>query len=244
MRYAIISDIHGNLEAFVAALETIDTLGVDKIVCLGDIVGYNSNPEECVDLMRRKGIITVLGNHDSRVVGLDDPKDFNALAEDALYWTMENLSAENIAFLRSLPRSRIVDGCFLAVHGWVNDTDRYVFGAMDALRNFNILKISGGINVCFFGHTHVAISYIEDHGAVKINADQEIAIEKRFNYLINPGGLGQPRDRDPRAPFLIYDVEAALVQFHRVPYDLDKTIRKISKVGLPGRLGERLRQGW
>ncbi|MFQ5465641.1 MAG: metallophosphoesterase family protein, partial [Thermodesulfobacteriota bacterium] len=87
MRYAIISDIHGNLEAFVAALETIDTLGVDKIVCLGDIVGYNSNPEECVDLLRRKGIIPVLGNHDSRVIGLDDPRDFNALAEDALYWT-------------------------------------------------------------------------------------------------------------------------------------------------------------
>lgn len=244
MRYAIISDIHGNLEALLAVLEKIDTLNVDKIVCLGDIVGYNPNPEECVNIVRERKIKCILGNHDSRVAGLADPRDFNALAEDAVYWTRENLSEHNIQFLKKLPKTILIDNRFLAVHGWVNDTDRYIFGAMDALRNFNILKISEEVNLCFFGHTHVAIAYIESRSSVKLNCEHELVIDKEYNYLINPGGLGQPRDRDPRAPFLIYDAKASRVNFLRVEYDVEAVARKIKRVGLPIRLADRLKFGW
>lgn len=244
MRYAIISDIHANLEALKAFLKKIEKLDIDEIVCLGDIVGYNPNPEECVELVRKMHIRCILGNHDSRVAGLADPRDFNALAEDAVYWTRENLSHQSIDFLRKLPRKLIINEDFIAVHGWVNDTDRYIFGAMDATRNFNLMKISGSVNVCFFGHTHVAVAYIENSKKVTVSGEHEVFIEDENNYLINPGGLGQPRDRDPRAPYAVYDTGTSVVTFERVEYDYEKTARKIKKVGLPLQLAERLKLGW
>ncbi len=243
MRYAVISDIHSNLEALTAVLAEIDTLGVDRIVCLGDLVGYNSNPNECIELVRERDVACVLGNHDSRAAGLRNTLDFNALAEDVIYWTRNVLTDSNARFLEGLPEKISIDNTFVAFHGWVNDPDTYIFGAVDALLNFRLLKKKESVNLSFFGHTHISIGYIENSGDISFCTDQEIRINGNSAYLINPGGLGQPRDHDPRAPFIIYDTEKSVVTFHRVEYDYERTAQKILDSGLPPRLAERLCRG-
>ena len=245
MRYAVISDIHSNLEALTASLNEIDRIKADKIVCLGDIVGYNPNPNECVELLRERNIQCVMGNHDSRVAGLADASDFNLLAARAIEWTQSVLTQENRDFLTALPRSRFIDGRFLAVHGWVNDTDRYIFGARDAEKNFDLLKeLKKPARLCFFGHTHVHAAYVEEDGEAHLVEGGSVKLVKGKKYLLNPGAIGQPRDRDPRASFLIFDSKKNQVNFYRVEYDIHTTSEKILAAGLPERLAERLKLGW
>lgn len=247
MLYAIISDIHSNLEAFTAVLERIDSIGVDEIVCLGDIVGYSSNPNECVEIVRKRGIRSVAGNHDVRACGLKEPHDFNEIARKALLWTRKVLDEENIDFLKGLPeRLYLREGRGIAVHGALIDgTDTYILSPWIALRNFEEMAGSPDLpSLCFFGHTHVRITYQYIEGRVITLFDDEIVLNPEGLYLINPGSVGQPRDRDPHASFLIYDTEEETVTFHRVPYDIDLCCRKIVEAGLPRALGERLKIGW
>ncbi len=243
MRYAVISDVHSNLEALGAVLHSIDTIGVDSILCLGDIVGYNADPNECVEIIRERGIVAVMGNHDERVAGIKEPHDFNPIAADAVYWTREELTEENLEYLRGLPRRLLLHDGIMMIHGWVNDTDRYIMNPHDAEVNFHMLAESGS-RLCFFGHPHVAVAYIRERGEVGYSFDEQLSLEEEKEYLINPGGAGQPRDRDPRAPFLIYDSDQKTVTFHRVEYDIEKTMEKILYAGLPRTLAERLRSGW
>ncbi len=243
MRYAVISDVHSNLEALRAVLQGIDSMKVDGILCLGDIVGYNANPNECIDIIRERGIRSVMGNHDSRVAGLKEPYDFNPVAADAVYWTREEITEENRAFLRGLPRKLLINDGIMMIHGWVNDTDRYIMNQRDAEVNFRLLDRFGA-RVCFFGHTHVAVTYFRGPEGVDYSFDDMIDVEEGMSYLINPGGAGQPRDRDPRAPFLVFDTERRTVTFHRVEYDIKKTMEKILNAGLPRTLAERLKAGW
>jgi len=244
MRFAIISDIHANIEALNAFFESIDSNPVDKIICLGDIVGYNANPNECIDLIRAKKIASLMGNHDSRAAGLEDLSEFNLLAADAIRWTQGVLTEQNKEYLAKLPRYLRVPKGFYAVHGSINDTDRYIYGAADALRNFKLLDKVRGLTICFFGHTHVPISYLGLNDSVRMNLDNVINVKKGANYLINPGGLGQSRDKDPRGSYAIYDTEAAEVSFHRIEYDIEATVAKILEAGLSPRLAERLKLGW
>ncbi|MEK7773190.1 MAG: metallophosphoesterase family protein [Deltaproteobacteria bacterium] len=245
MRYAVISDIHSNLEALKAFLNETLSLGIDKTVCLGDIVGYNASPNECIELVKRHKFICIMGNHDSRAAGLEEPFDFNFHAAAAVYWTRQVITEDNREFLKILPRKLTVNNSFLAVHGWINDTDQYIIGANSAMENFKLLKgLKDSMNLCFFGHTHVPITYAETDGTVVSNAEDTFKIKKKANYLINPGGLGQPRDRDPRAAFLIYDTKKSEVSFRRVEYDVQTTAEKIIAAGLPERLAERLKLGW
>ncbi|MBI5643813.1 MAG: metallophosphoesterase family protein [Deltaproteobacteria bacterium] len=245
MRYAVISDIHSNLEALEAFLDQADKLKADKIICLGDIVGYNPNPNECIELIRKNKMQCLMGNHDSRVAGIEDASDFNLLAARAIDWTIGVLKDENLLFLKNLPRSLLVDRKFLAIHGWVSDTDRYIMGPGDALRNFELMNgLEKPVSLCFFGHTHVPAAYIEEGGSVELTPDNPVKIEKGRKYLINPGAIGQPRDRDPRASFLIYDSKKSQVNFYRVEYDISSTAGKIIEAGLPERLAERLKLGW
>ncbi|MBI5885564.1 MAG: metallophosphoesterase family protein [Deltaproteobacteria bacterium] len=244
MRYAIISDVHSNLEALNAVLAEIDSLAPDVIVCLGDIVGYNSNPNECIAILRGRAIPSVMGNHDDRAAGLDEPDDFNPLAEKALLWTREQLTPENKAYIEALPRSAIIDNAFLAMHGWVNDTDSYLNGTDDAAVNFSLMhELSVGINIAFFGHTHVPVVYVECGETVFAIHEDTVELEKGCSYLINPGSVGQPRNHDPHASFVIYDTEAGVITFHKVDYDIAATALKILEAGLPERLAERLRFG-
>lgn len=247
MLYAVISDIHSNLEALTAVLEKIDSIGVDEVLCLGDLVGYNSNPNECVEIVRKRGIRSVVGNHDVRACGLKEPYDFNDIAREAILWTRKALKGENLGFLKGLPeRIYLRDGRGVAVHGaLVDGTDTYILSPWIALRNFEEMKGSPDLpHLCFFGHTHVRITYQYLEGRVITRFDQEIALDPKGLYLINPGSVGQPRDRDPRASFLIYDTRRETVTFHRVPYDIDLCYRKIVEAGLPKKLGERLKAGW
>ncbi|MBI5345275.1 MAG: metallophosphoesterase family protein [Deltaproteobacteria bacterium] len=245
MRYAIISDIHSNIEALSVFFEKAASLGADDIVCLGDIVGYNANPNECVELVRKNGVKCVMGNHDARAAGVEAADTFSYLAAESVMWTRGVLTEENSAFLASLPRSLYVDNRFLAVHGWINDIDRYIFGAKDAAMNFKLLKeYRKDARLSFFGHTHVALSYIETGTGIVMNVDEELQVTKDAACLVNPGALGQPRDRDPRASFAIYDTKKSLVTFYRMEYDIQTTTEKILKAGLPQRLAEGLKLGW
>lgn len=244
MRYAIISDIHSNLEALEVALKEIDSLGIKEIVCLGDLVGYNANPNECIDIIRERGIRCVMGNHDARAVGLKEPLDFNPIARKAILWTRGRLTPENIDYLRNLPGRLIFgDGKALAIHGSIHNTETYILTPWDASENFGIMREDPGLpSLCFFGHTHVRLCYQEVGGRVMTLYDDEIEISADARYLINPGGVGQPRDLDPRTAFLVYDGER--VVFFRRPYPIEKTRSKVVRAGLPVELADRLMVGW
>ena len=248
MRYAVISDIHANLEAFKAVLSDIKEQGADDIVCLGDIVGYNADPNECVDIIRSRGIRTVMGNHDSRAAGVDSPGGFNSRARDAILWTRERLTRENIEFLRALPLYMSIDDSFLIMHGSLDSYDEYIYTGESAAWNFGLINRMGRIKASFFGHTHLPTAYMEGGGncAEVENFAQVglLAIRPGSGYLINPGAVGQPRDGDTRAGYIIYDTDRAQVSLFKVDYDKEKTIEKITGALLPSTLANRLREGW
>lgn len=243
MRYAIISDIHSNLEALEAVLAEISALMVDEILCLGDIVGYNANPNECIDIVRRAGIRCIMGNHDSRASGLEEPDNFTPLAREAVLWTRDRLTEGNKRFLRELPRELTVEGFFL-FHGSIHDTDRYIIDERDAMDNFEMLgSIPGEPKTAFFGHTHVRVAVCLQRGKVFLEPDEELRLSAWKSYLINPGSVGQPRDREPSSSFLIYNTMDEKVTFHRVDYDIAATQDKIIEAGLPVELAQRLAIG-
>jgi diadenosine tetraphosphatase ApaH/serine/threonine PP2A family protein phosphatase len=243
MRYAVISDIHANLEAFTAVLHRIAGLNADRILCLGDVVGYNANPNECVDIIRKEGITTILGNHDAVAAGLDDPDDFNPLAMRAVLWTREALTEENGKFLRGLPRELPVDDLFL-FHGSIHDTNRYIMSRDDVRNNFLFMEdIENHPVVGFYGHTHIRSSFSSLSGVISVELGQQITVAPEKRYLINPGSAGQPRDGDPRAGFAVYDATERTIAFHRVEYDIAACQDKVIKAGLPPRLADRLAWG-
>ncbi len=245
MRYAVISDIHSNLEALSVFLVEKDRLAIDTVVCLGDIVGYNANPNECIDLVRKHGFVCLMGNHDSRGAGLAEPTEFNYNASMAIRWTRKVLTPENAAFLSTLPQFISIDNRFVAFHGWLSDTDRYIMSAVDVEKNFSLMADAGLEKIGFFGHTHIPAVYFKKDGMVdRIDPEDGVRLEKDASYLINPGSIGQPRDRDPRASFVVFDAKKRLVTFHRVGYDIQLTAEKIISAGLPERLAERLKLGW
>jgi predicted phosphodiesterase len=243
MRIAVIADIHANLEALESVLGRIAELTVDDIVCLGDIVGYNANPNECVDIIRSKKIVSVLGNHDVAVSGREEPDRFNALAQSAVFWTREHLTLENRLFLRNLPPETWV-GDFILVHGSIHDTNRYLLSRDAAVDNFHLLAgLSGDLKLCFFGHTHISMAFIDLQGSISSDRSTELFLSSGMRYLINPGSVGQPRDGDPRASFLVYDTNDRTVRFFRVEYDIKKCQDKVVQAGLPPQLAWRLKHG-
>lgn len=242
MRYAIISDLHANLEASVGVLESIDKLGVDQIVCLGDVVGYNGNPNECADLIREMDIPAICGNHDAVACGLEEPWGFNPVALSAALWTREQLSPENTEWLRSQPDSRHI-GELLFVHGSPTNRDLYMFGWDDVLRQVPFLENSPYV-ICFFGHTHTPGIYsgdgvytVDESARFALGKDQS-ARDKRF--FINPGSVGQPRDGDPRASFGLLDTGENYYEHIRLEYPIERAANQIVNKGLPQFLAERL----
>ncbi len=245
MRTAVIVDIHSNLEAFTAVLERIQTLKAAKVVCLGDMVGYNANPNEILDICRKEKVLCVLGNHDVRASGIEEPEDFNPAARAAVIWTRKQLTAENREFLRKLPRERRYRSCFL-FHGSVHDTDRYILSLDDAVENFSRLaSLPHAISLGFFGHTHVRMVLNSKAGVVTASvSSKDLELSSGTRYLINPGSVGQPRDGDPRAAFLVYDDQNRKITFHTAEYDVRACQEKIIRAGLPPALAERLSKGW
>ncbi len=251
--FAIISDVHANLEALQAVLRRIDALGVDEVVCLGDLVGYNAHPTDVVTELRRRGVRCVQGNHDAMAASDDPPDEFNPLARGAVLWTRQALAAEHRAYLGRLPLRQPIGRRAVGVHGAPSDRDRYIITAADAAEEFDVMAAEmPGADVVFFGHTHLPVVFREAKGRVSVvwssrsaaDGSGTVRLAPEARYLVNPGGLGQPRDGLPTAPFAVYDEAAATVRFERVAYDVEACAAAVLAAGLDRRLAERLRHGW
>jgi predicted phosphodiesterase len=236
MRFAIFGDIHSNLEALEAVLEDMQGQGVTHTVCIGDIVGYNANPRECLEIVRALGCPVVKGNHDEEASEVRDVEHFNDLALAAIKYTRQQLTKEQREFLRALPLIRPVNS-FTVVHSTLDQPHRwgYVFTSLEADASFMYQKT----NLCFFGHTHVPHVFIRDT-KVHEYLYKKIDLQPDKKYFVNVGSVGQPRDGDWRAAYVIYDNVANTIELRRLPYDLAKAQAKILKANLPSRLAERL----
>jgi predicted phosphodiesterase len=239
MRYAILSDIHANLEALEAVLADAREHECTHFICLGDVVGYNANPHECVERVREMDCPIVKGNHDEQASLIESSGDFNELAERAIQWTRDNLTEEDKEWLQGLRLQRQVRD-FTIVHATLDTPGQwgYVFNNLDAAASFTYQHTT----VCFFGHTHVPMAFIRDEGVRRVRIEQ-LRIEMSKKYFINVGSVGQPRDADWRAAYCIYNIDKNVVEQRRVKYDLPTTQRKIEKAGLPYLLAERLAIG-
>lgn len=240
MKYAIISDLHANLEALDAVLGSIDATGVDQIVCLGDVVGYNASPNECIEKIRAREIPTICGNHDAVACGIEDPWGFNPIALSAALWTREALSPDNLQWLRDLPDTRRFDH-FLAVHGAITDRDCYLFTWEDVVPQLAYLE-KEGFSLCFFGHTHSPGIFSSD-GMYSVDDDSRFAIGSGKSFFINPGSVGQPRDGNPKAAYGLLNTETNEYELVRVDYPVKLAADRIVDNGLPHFLAERLYLG-
>lgn len=240
MRYAIISDVHGNLEALQAAFELISP--ADGLLCLGDIVGYGPNPNECVELIRARATTTVLGNHDVAAIDNFGLSYFNPTAREALRWTQTVLSDANGEWLNSLGYEfRAAE--FLLVHGAPVTYFEYILDKPAAARAFAATDAP----LIFIGHTHIAESYIlRPGGAIDHKHFQQggtFTLEPDSRYIVNVGSVGQPRDLNPRASFAFYEPAAARVTINRFDYPIARVQEKIASVHLPDALARRLVMG-
>ncbi len=239
MRFAIFSDLHANLEAAEAVLEDARAQDCTQFVCLGDLVGYNANPHECVDLVRRMDCPVVKGNHDEQASLTESSRDFNELAEQAINWTRAHLTEEDKQWLGDLRLVRQVRD-FTIVHATLDTPAEwgYIFNNLDAAASFTYQHTT----LCFFGHTHVASAFVKESGVTRVKVEQ-LTVEPGKKYFINTGSVGQPRDGDPRAAYCIYDAERNIVHQRRLKYDIATAQKKIIQAGLPRLLAERLELG-
>ena len=245
MRYLIVSDLHGNWQALEAVLrETAG--GYDRAICCGDLVGYGADPNVVVDWVRANCAVVVRGNHDKVSTGQEDLEWFNPVARTSAMWTQGNLTPANIEYIRGLPKGPVLLDGFQVLHGSPFDEDEYVMAAGEAGQAFGYLES----RLAFFGHTHVQGGFIWNHSRVETilatsarSRRQKMEVDPDCGYLVNPGSVGQPRDGDPRAAYILYDSAARLVAYCRVPYDVVAAQEKIREAGLPPILADRLSKG-
>ncbi|HEV2319711.1 MAG TPA: metallophosphoesterase family protein [Verrucomicrobiae bacterium] len=239
MKYAIIADIHANLEALTAVLEDARAQNPTHFVCLGDVVGYNANPQECLKIVRDMNIPCVKGNHDEYCSMDEQLEGFNPNAAEAVHWTRRQLSPEDREWLRELKYTKMV-GTFTIVHATLDGPQRwgYVFDKLQAAASFPYQTTP----VCFFGHTHVPVAFMRDT-VVRGGTFSKFKVDPTKKYFVNVGAVGQPRDNNPKAAYVIYDLDAATIELRRVDYDIATAQAKIREAGLPERLAERLEFG-
>ena len=239
MKYAILGDIHANLEALNAVLADAKKRGVTHFVCLGDIVGYNASPVECLDRVRELNCPIVRGNHDHYCAIDDNLNGFHPIAADVVDWTRKQLSNEQREFLRNLKYVSRVE-TFTIVHSTLDTPEMwgYVFDKLEADASFAYQTTS----LCFYGHTHVPLAF-EKTDRVRVGLYSKIRIMLGRRYFINAGSVGQPRDGDPRAAYVTFDMLKNEVELHRVAYDFRITQKKIADAGLPERVASRLAVG-
>jgi len=240
MRYAILADIHGNLDAFESVLQDIDAKGgVDVLWCLGDIVGYGPEPSACLALLREYPHICVAGNHDWAAIGKIDTVDFNPDAAAACKWTAGQLTSADKKYLQNLPRM-VARGEFTLVHGSPRDPlNEYIFSALSAAGNF----MHFGTAHCLVGHTHVPAVFSDSEGGCRKVSLPPVLHLVGGRLILNPGGVGQPRDGDPRASYAIYDEAERVIYGYRIPYAIAAVQEKMRRCGLPAYLSERLSEG-
>ncbi|MBI3793565.1 MAG: metallophosphoesterase family protein [Nitrospinae bacterium] len=241
MKVAIFSDVHSNLEALEAVFKDMKREEPDKKFFLGDLVGYGPNPNECVELIRENSDVVLAGNHDLAAVGLTDHSYFNPYARDSLLWTIELLTDANKDYLKSLKPTAVTDGVQLSHSSpLAPDEWRYVHSLQDAMDNYDSLVK----NVCFIGHSHIPmiIEYADASNIIPIH-DIYKTLEPKRKYIINAGSVGQPRDSNREACYLVYDDKIRNVSYRRVEYDLARTQKKMTKAKLPEHLIKRLAEG-
>jgi predicted phosphodiesterase len=238
MRLAVLSDIHSNLAALEAVWDDLPT--IDELWVLGDIVGYGPQPNEVIAALQQMGARSVMGNHDGAAIGTVDTADFNPDAAKAVGWTAQALDDNARGYLAALPEVRCEEA-LTAVHGSPRDPVwEYITSPAVAAANLNAFDTA----LCLFGHTHVPAVFSSTDGqvaATRPRAGEVASLAGRC--LINPGSVGQPRDGDPSAAYLILDTQAGTAEFRRVRYDVERTQRAMRHAGLPGRLAERLAYG-
>jgi diadenosine tetraphosphatase ApaH/serine/threonine PP2A family protein phosphatase len=246
LRYFVISDIHANLEALDAVLQAGRELAYDKMLVLGDLVGYGADPNKVVERIREvKPDALIRGNHDKVGSGIESPEGFNAVARSAIRWTYDALSPENREWLAALPAGpTVVDDLIEICHGTPFDEDAYVFDDLDALRAIHAARRP----LCLFGHTHVQIGYCLDDDRFTLTTPDErrphtISLNEGERHLINPGSVGQPRDGDPRAGYALVDTRLREITIHRLDYHISKAQARILEEGLPEVLAQRLALG-
>ncbi len=247
MRYLILSDIHSNLEALEECLKLADGK-YDQVLCLGDLVGYGPDPNAVIRRVRDLGAVVIRGNHDKACSGLMDTEDFNALARAATDWTRAQLSQEETDFLRNLPQGPLSMDGFQLVHGSPGDEDEYILSTVEAISALQQMMKP----ITFFGHTHyqggfsiTAAHSLQSitHGPSEDQVSNPVGIFSSCRYLVNPGSVGQPRDGDWRAAFIIFDQEKKLLTYYRTGYNIEKTQEKMRAADLPEPLVRRLEIG-
>lgn len=238
MLYGICSDVHSNAAAFEAVLQSMKDNGVERRICLGDLVGYGADADECVMLAKENMDVCLIGNHDNVAIKYESSSSFNPYAKQAIDWTISHLSKESVSYMRSLPYVHEEnDICFvhaspLSPADWVYITD--LEDALDAFDHF-----VG--RYCFVGHTHSPVIVASRPMAIpKILDEYEYVIANTERLLVNVGSVGQPRDRDPRACWCLLDTESKCVRLIRVKYDVSQTQERMRKAGMPSFLVERL----
>ena len=250
VKYAILSDIHGNLEALQQVEAALDALpgGIDGCLMLGDLVGYNADPAACLARGLQLATCSVRGNHDKVVAGIASDEDFNPVAQAAARRHRQMLSTAELQRLRALPQGPVqpVPGVVLC-HGAPDDEDRYVIDSYDARASFDALDAQyPDARVCFFGHTHVAMVVRQERTALRtlvLDSGASLELDEGCRYLINPGSVGQPRDRNAEAAFGVFDGDRKRYTQYRVAYPVADAQRKIRALGLPEPLAERLAAG-
>ena len=239
MPYLILSDIHSNLEALNAVLADAQGL-YDRILCLGDLVGYGADPNPVVAWARDNVATIVRGNHDRACCGLDDLEDYNPAARLSAIWTRRAISQETRAYLEQMPQGPVQVEDFDLAHGSPFDEDEYLVNISDLTPHKSEIETT----LTFFGHTHVQGGFIvSPRGPIRHISDAAFEIDPHNKYLINPGSVGQPRDRDPRAAYAIYTHETHSIEYRRTDYDIGAAAAKIMIAGLPEILAARLFEG-
>lgn len=246
MKIAIISDIHGNLEALSSVIIDIKSNNIDKVICLGDVVGYGPNPNECIDVVKAECEYCLIGNHEAAVFDTFVAREFNDLAKSAIEWTRENLSDKSVDYIKSLSMTKTDDDLTLAhstpyePYLWY-----YISSIEDAIFNFSFFSTK----FCLIGHTHVpgVIAMRETDSSISVLQPMNFNYKKDFNedtrFIVNVGSVGQPRDKNPKACYVIIDTDEKTVSFQRVPYDIVLYQKKMRIVGMPEFLTQRVAEG-
>jgi len=240
MRWAIVSDIHSNLEALEAVLADLERERPEALVCLGDFVGYGASPNECIARLRPLIEHAVVGNHDLAAIGRIDLTYFNANAAMAAHWTEAALTPEHRLYLENLPFS-VKWRDALLVHASPARPEKwhYVLSPAEATKEIEAFTEA----VCFIGHSHYPGAFDRRGDAVAYTRAADIRMEPGHRYLVNVGAVGQPRDGDPRAAYALYDDEARTIRHVRLEYDVARAMKRILDAGLPRFLAERLQWG-
>lgn len=250
MRYAVLADVHANLEALTAVLDDARALGAERVVCAGDLVGYHADPNAVVDLLRAHDVVAVAGNHDRAAAGITEPDDFGDVARRAVLWTRGRLAAGARAYLASLPLARVVDGRFLLFHGGLHpapNADLHLSSAARVRHSIQAFAAGGwGVRIAFFGHTHRAVVHSARGGAITdrrpapaAGGGETMDLDGGAHHLVNPGSVGQPRDGGAGAAYAVFDAARGQIHLRRVPFDARAAAAKAEAEGLLAAAEER-----